>query len=60
MWLSPALQAFLQVEGASRGEVVKMMWDYIHKHNLQDPAKKSNILADEPLKELFGRDKFTM
>jgi upstream activation factor subunit UAF30 len=60
MWLSPSLQAFLKVEGASRGEVVKMMWDYIRLHNLQDPKNKRSILADDALKTLFGRDKFTM
>ena len=37
-----------------RSEVVKKLWEYIKKHNLQDPKNKRNILADEKLKVLFG------
>jgi len=37
-----------------RSEVVKALWVYIKKHNLQDPAKKRNIVADENLKKVFG------
>ncbi len=38
----------------SRGEVVKKLWEYIKKNNLQDPTNKRNINADEPLKKIFG------
>jgi upstream activation factor subunit UAF30 len=38
----------------ARGEVVKKLWDYIKKHNLQNPANKRNILADDKLKKVFG------
>lgn len=37
-----------------RSEVVKALWVYIKKHNLQDPQKKRNIVADENLKKVFG------
>ena len=36
------------------------MWDYIKKHDLQNPANKREILADEKLKPIFGKDKATM
>lgn len=37
-----------------RSEVVKKLWEYIKKHDLQDPANKRNINADEKLKKVFG------
>ncbi len=37
-----------------RSEVVKALWVYIKKHNLQDPKAKRNIVADAKLKAVFG------
>ena len=37
-----------------RSEVVKKLWVYIKKNNLQDPNKKRNINADANLKVVFG------
>lgn len=37
-----------------RSEVVKKLWEYIKGKNLQDPANKRNINADENLKKVFG------
>lgn len=37
-----------------RSEVVKKLWVYIKKDNLQDPTNKRNILADANLKKVFG------
>ena len=37
-----------------RSEVVKKLWVYIKKNNLQDPNAKRNILADASLKKVFG------
>ena len=37
-----------------RSEVVKKLWVYIKGKNLQDPAKKRNIIADANLKVVFG------
>ncbi len=36
-----------------RSEVVKKLWAYIKKNNLQDPANKRNINADANLKAVF-------
>ena len=38
----------------ARGQVVKKLWEYIKKHDLQNPKNKRNILADEKLKAIFG------
>src|SRR5947209_6039004 len=37
-----------------RTEVVKRLWAYIRKHNLQDAKERRNINADEALKKVFG------
>jgi len=37
-----------------RSEVVKKLWAYIKKNNLQDPKAKRNIIADAKLKTVFG------
>lgn len=37
-----------------RSEVVKALWVYIKKNNLQDPKNKRNINADAKLKAVFG------
>ncbi|MEI6494659.1 MAG: SWIB/MDM2 domain-containing protein [bacterium] len=36
-----------------RSEVVKKLWEYIKKHDLQDPKNKRNINADDSLKKVF-------
>lgn len=54
MNLSSELQAVIGTGPFSRGEVVKKLWEYIKKHDLQNPANKRNILADEKLKAVFG------
>ncbi|MCE9541191.1 SWIB/MDM2 domain-containing protein [Candidatus Kaiserbacteria bacterium] len=54
MQLSPELEAVTGKGPMSRGEVVKKLWEYIKKNNLQNPANKRNILADDKLKTLFG------
>lgn len=44
-----------------RSELVKKLWTYIRKHDLQDKKKKTLINADENLKLVFdGRDQVTM
>ncbi len=54
MKLSAELEAVIGKGPLSRGEVVKKIWEYIKKHDLQNPKNKRNILADEKLKPLFG------
>ena len=43
-----------------RGEVVSKVWDYIKANNLQNPENRREILADDKLREVFGKDKVTM
>jgi chromatin remodeling complex protein RSC6 len=44
-----------------RSEITKKLWDYIKSRNLQDPANKRNINADDLLRPIFGgRDQVTM
>ena len=52
--LSAELEAVVGKGPMSRGQVVKEIWVYIKKHNLQNPKNKRNILADDKLKPLFG------
>ena len=55
--LSSELEAVVGKGPMSRGQVVKQIWVYIKKHNLQNPANKRNILADAKLMPLFGGKK---
>ena len=43
-----------------RSEVVSKVWDHIRRNNLQNPANKREILADDKLKKVFGKDRCTM
>ena len=52
--LSPELEAVVGKGPLPRTEVVKKLWEYIKKNNLQNPANKRNILADDKLKAVFG------
>lgn len=61
MTLSPELQAVVGPGPMPRSEVVKALWVYIKKNDLQNPENKRNILADENLKKVFdGKDEVTM
>ncbi|OHA90218.1 MAG: hypothetical protein A3F53_00945 [Candidatus Zambryskibacteria bacterium RIFCSPHIGHO2_12_FULL_48_10] len=54
MNLSAELEAVVGKGPLPRGEVVKKMWEYIKKNNLQNPANKRNILGDDKMKAIFG------
>src|SRR5688572_30220287 len=43
-----------------RTEIVKKIWDYIRKNNLQDKKNRRMINADTKLKPLFGKDQISM
>ena len=43
-----------------RGEVVSKVWVYIKANNLQNPQNKREIVADDRLRKVFGKDKVTM
>lgn len=57
---SPELAEVVGSGMIARGEVVSKVWEYIKKNNLQNPENKREILADNVLKKVFGRDKVTM
>ena len=52
--VSADLEAVVGKGPLPRSEVVKKLWAYIKKNNLQDPKAKRNIIADEKLKKVFG------
>ena len=43
-----------------RTEIVRKMWDYIKKNNLQDSKNRRMINADAKLKPVFGKDQISM
>ncbi len=57
---SEALAAVVGSEPLPRGEVVSKVWDYIKARNLQNPENRREILADDTLRKVFGKDKVTM
>jgi chromatin remodeling complex protein RSC6 len=60
MNLTADLEAIVGKGPMPRSEVVKKLWEYIKKHDLQNPANKRNILADDKLKVIFGKPEVTM
>lgn len=57
---SPELAAVVGADPLPRPEVVSKVWDYIKKHDLQNPQNKREIIADDKLKPVFGKDRVTM
>jgi chromatin remodeling complex protein RSC6 len=57
---SEELGAVVGNEKLPRSEVISKVWAYIKSNDLQNPENKREILADEKLKKVFGRDKVTM
>ena len=51
---SAALAAVVGATPLPRTEVTKKVWDYIKKLDLQDPANRRMINADDKLKAVFG------
>jgi upstream activation factor subunit UAF30 len=43
-----------------RTEIVKKIWEYIKKNNLQDKQNKRMINADAKLRPLFGKEQISM
>ena len=54
---SKELAAVVGSAPLARGQVVSKMWEYIRSHNLQN---RREILADDKLTKVFGKDKVTM
>ena len=57
---SAALAAVVGDKPLPRTEVVKKLWAYIKKNNLQDAKNKRNINADGKLKPVFGKAQVSM
>jgi chromatin remodeling complex protein RSC6 len=57
---SAELAAVIGDAPVARTQAVSKLWDYIKTHNLQNPANKRNILADEKLNKVFGKNEVTM
>lgn len=57
MTISDDLAAVVGKGPMPRSEVVKALWVYIKKNNLQDPNAKRNIHADAALTKVFDGKK---
>ena len=57
---SKELAAVVGAGPLSRPDAVSKVWEYIKKHNLQNPQNKREIVADPKLKAVFGKDRVTM
>lgn len=54
MNLSAELEIVVGKGPMPRSQVVKKLWEYIKKNDLQNPTNKRNIIADDKLKAIFG------
>jgi chromatin remodeling complex protein RSC6 len=43
-----------------RSQMVKKVWDHIKANNLQNPENKREIVADDKLRVIFGKDRVSM
>ena len=57
MSIGTALQPVVGSSAIPRTEVVKRVWNYIKKNNLQDAKNRRNINADANLLKVFGGKK---
>jgi len=57
---SEELAAVIGSAPLPRGQVVSKIWEYIRSHNLQNSENRREILADDKLRKVFGKDKVTM
>ena len=57
---SSALAAVIGSKAIPRTQVVKKLWQYIKKHDLQDAKNRRNINADSKLKSVFGKKTVSM
>ena len=57
---SAELGAIVGNDKLPRSQVISKVWDYIKSNNLQNPENKREIVADDKLKKIFGKDKCSM
>jgi upstream activation factor subunit UAF30 len=58
--LSDALSKVVGSKSLPRTEIIKKIWVYIKKNDLQDKANKRMINADANLKPIFVKDQISM
>ncbi|XP_062192911.1 uncharacterized protein LOC133896342 isoform X2 [Phragmites australis] len=58
--VSPELQAIVGEPTMARTEIVKQLWAYIRRNNLQDPNNKRKIICNEELRLVFETDSTDM
>ncbi|KAK3032460.1 hypothetical protein RJ639_037273 [Escallonia herrerae] len=54
--VSPELQAIVGQPTMPRTEIVRQLWIYIRKNNLQDPSNKRKIVCNDELRLVFETD----
>lgn len=57
---SDALSKVVGSKLIPRTQVVKKLWEYIKKNDLQDKKNRRNINADVNLKPIFGKPQVSM
>ena len=57
---SEDLAAIVGKADLPRSEVVKKVWDYIKKNDLQDAKDRRQINADDKLEKIFGKNSASM
>lgn len=58
LYIIPKLREIINVEYCSRFQITKHLWEYIKKHDLQDPQDKRSILCDPKLERLTGKSEY--
>ncbi len=52
-----ALYEVVGIRKGTRAQIIKKMWAYIHKHNLQNPVNKNKIFVDKKLAAICGPER---
>ena len=60
MKVSAALAEVIGSKPIPRTQVVKKLWEYIKKNDLQDKKNRRNINADAKLRPIFGKAQVSM
>ncbi|KAK8957758.1 hypothetical protein KSP39_PZI000053 [Platanthera zijinensis] len=58
--VSPELQTIVGEPTMARTEIVKQLWAYIRRNNLQDPNNKRKIICNDELRLVFETDSTDM
>ncbi|KPK33737.1 MAG: DNA topoisomerase I [Chlamydiae bacterium SM23_39] len=58
--ISEELEAIIKEKEATRSDVLKKIWSYIKSKNLQNPKNKREIIPDEKLSKIIGKEPIDM